>query len=50
MEFDDLVLEANFPRLGPRRVRLYGRRMRYQGQATGRMLLGVQALEVLGGA
>jgi len=46
-EFDDLVLEATFPALGHCQVRLYGRRMLYQGQPTGRVLLGVQALEVL---
>ncbi|NML65264.1 hypothetical protein HHL22_08615 [Hymenobacter sp. RP-2-7] len=46
-EFDDLVLDATFPRLGPCRVRLYGRRMLYQGEPTGRVLLGVQALEGL---
>ena len=45
--FDDLVLEADFPRLGRCRVRLYGRRMLHQGQSTGQMLLGVQALEQL---
>ncbi|RZK57903.1 MAG: PAS domain-containing protein, partial [Hymenobacter sp.] len=43
--FDDLTLEADFPHLGPRRVRLYGRRMLLQGQPTGRVLLGIQALE-----
>ena len=47
-EFDDLVFEADFPRLGRRRVCLYGRRMLYQGQPTGRVLLGVRSLEEVG--
>ncbi|MGI4834142.1 MAG: CheR family methyltransferase [Janthinobacterium lividum] len=46
-EFDDLALEATFPRLGPCRLHLYGRRMLYQGQPTGRVLLGVPALEAV---
>ena len=46
-EFDDLNLEISFPRLGLRRVRLYGRRMRYQGQPTGQVLLGIREVETV---
>ncbi|TFZ64047.1 PAS domain-containing protein [Hymenobacter sp. UV11] len=41
-ELDNLEIEADFPRLGRRRVRLYGRRLLHQGQPTGQLLLGVQ--------
>ena len=43
--FDGLVLTADFAGLGRRRAVLYGRRLLHQGQPTGRVLLGVQALE-----
>ena len=46
-EFQELSFEATFPRLGKRRVRLYGRRMLHQGQPTGRVLLGIRALEAV---
>lgn len=44
-ELEDLEFEADFPRLGRRRVRLYGRRLLHQGQLTGQLLLGVRAVE-----
>ncbi|WP_223652915.1 CheR family methyltransferase [Hymenobacter psoromatis] len=41
-EFEDLPFEADFPRLGRRAARLYGRRLLHQGQPTGQVLLGVR--------
>lgn len=44
-ELNNLEFEADFPRLGRRRVRLCGRRLLHQGQPTGQLLLGVRAVE-----
>ena len=41
-EFENELLTADFPRLGRCLVRLYGRRLLYQGQPTGQVLLGVR--------
>ncbi|MFD2720713.1 CheR family methyltransferase [Hymenobacter monticola] len=40
--FEDITFTADFPALGRRTVRLYGRHLLSQGAATGPLLLGVQ--------
>ena len=47
-EFENLTLTADFPRLGRRAVALYGRRLLFQGQPTGQVLLGVRELAAAG--
>ena len=47
-EFEDLPFEADFPRLGRRTLRLYGRRLLFQGQPTGQVLLGVREPAAVG--
>jgi len=44
-EFDDVSLEADFAELGRRRVLVYGRRIRSEGSQTGRLLLGIKAID-----
>ncbi|MGI4862639.1 MAG: CheR family methyltransferase [Janthinobacterium lividum] len=46
--FDDFVLEADLPALGPHRLHLYARLLHHPGQPTDRVLLGVQRLEPAG--
>ncbi|WP_135435330.1 CheR family methyltransferase [Hymenobacter fodinae] len=43
-EFENVELEADFPEIGHRRVRLYGRRISSQGSKTDRILLSVEML------
>jgi two-component system CheB/CheR fusion protein len=45
--FDDFQLNVVLPELGERKVTLYGRRLLSEGNRTGHLLLGVQAVEVL---
>lgn len=40
--FDDIVLEARFPKIGQRRLLLYGRRLQKQTQQANRVLLGIK--------
>ncbi|RYY17646.1 MAG: hypothetical protein EOO36_09405, partial [Cytophagaceae bacterium] len=42
--FDDVVLDADLPELGQRRLHLYGRLLHHPGQPTDRVLLGVQSV------
>ena len=43
-EFDGLRLEVQLPGRGRQPLRLYGRRLRYNGEPTGRVLLGVEGV------
>ncbi|GAA4376895.1 CheR family methyltransferase [Hymenobacter koreensis] len=40
-EFDQLPVEATFPRLGTHRLSFYGRRLRLDGQPNGHLLVGI---------
>ncbi|MBX0289070.1 PAS domain-containing protein [Hymenobacter sp. HSC-4F20] len=44
-EFSNLHLDVEVPGRSPVRLRLYARRLLYEGQPTGRVLLGVEALD-----
>jgi two-component system CheB/CheR fusion protein len=43
--FDELLLTAELPGLGQRRLRLYGRLLHHQHQPTGCVLLGIKKIE-----
>ncbi|WP_253805661.1 CheR family methyltransferase [Hymenobacter taeanensis] len=43
-EFDNLELQADFPEVGHRHLRLYGRRISSQGNKTDRILLSIEIL------
>ncbi|WP_162303575.1 CheR family methyltransferase [Hymenobacter sediminis] len=44
-EFDGLLLEVQVPGQAPRHLNLYARRLLQEGQPTGRVLLGIEAVD-----